>query len=76
MYAVVLHFFKGAHAKLTPFTWQVMQVGAKETAKSLGMNFNAARSWYDDRFMRREELSLRYRSSVYQKTSDDFQKSC
>jgi hypothetical protein len=51
-----------------------MRVRATETAKSLGMNFNAARSWFDDRFMRREELSLRYRSSICQKTSDDFQK--
>jgi hypothetical protein len=38
------------------------------------MNFNAARSWYDYRFMRREGPSLRYRSSICHKTSDDFQK--
>jgi hypothetical protein len=71
--AAVLHFVKDTRAKGMPITRQAMQVKTTETAKSLGITkFKAGRGWCD-RFMRRERLSLRHRTSICQKIPADFQ---
>lgn len=69
----VLQFVIDTRSKGLPVTRQTMQLKALEAATNNGINtFKATRGWCD-RFMRRQGLSLRRRTSICQKIPIDFE---
>jgi hypothetical protein len=70
--AAVLSFFKELRGKGLPVTRDVLMLKAKEIARNSNIQFKASRGWCD-KFIRREGLSLRRRTTICQKLPKDYE---
>lgn len=70
--AAVLTYFKELRTKGLPVTREALMLKAREIATHKGLQFKASRGWCE-KFMKRQCLSLRRRTTICQKLPSDYE---
>lgn len=70
--SLILDYFQELRNKSFPVTREMIMSKAREIAKNVNISFKASRGWCE-KFMKREGLTLRRRTTICQKLPNDFE---